>query len=233
MAYGSTEELTICTSATGTPSVARARNILAALDYAYNIAAVVELTDQGHLDSKDLLVARRILQRAPSLDVSLTNHALGALIEEDAQLSLLRIETGSPFIITVGGIADIIAEIRKSLSPTERAKRKEALRHAGVMNQLEEAKAALELQMQFDDYLERSPRFNKEQLPRQVGEGPANDFRLRMPSEWARAIDMARTADAETVEDAEAAEDEDAVDAEDAVEAEGAMEAEEATEDFN
>lgn len=198
MAYGPTETLTLHAAGGKIPTVARARNILTPLDYAYNIAAFVELTDQGYVTDKQLEVGYKILQDAAVTEIASASHALGSLFDEHAQLILRRVETGSPITFTIDGIAKIIKELRSSFGPTYRNARKEELRHKREMNLLKEAQLRIGVERQFDDYLAESPRFNKARLSQEIGGNRANQVNYELTSEWTRAIEMLRAEDVET-----------------------------------
>ncbi|MGW5418960.1 hypothetical protein [Streptomyces sp. NPDC003943] len=176
-----------------TPTVAHARNVLIPLDYAYNIAAFVELAGHDYLSEGQVDIGYKILQEAAVTEITAANHALGSLISEGAQLVLRRMEAESPFCITVDGIADIIKELRACFSPTARKERKEGLRHQQEMNRLKEVDYTIDVQRKFDEYLASSPRFNKEELSRRIGETRADQLRYELSAEFVRSIEMGRS----------------------------------------
>ena len=122
-------------------TVTSVTGVLTAIDYAYNLAAFVEVCDQGYeLDSGTVL---NLLSLADSAGIATANFGLQATIPVDAQLQLELLEFDGSFTIGISGIGRVIEALISVFDPLARKERREDLRHKSEMNISEEERAKL------------------------------------------------------------------------------------------
>jgi hypothetical protein len=176
-------------------------DVLCSFDYAYNVAAVAEIYDQGyHVDMSAFL---RLLRKARDFGVYVTNSSLRTMIEPNAQLELSQLEIGSSFTIKINGIARVIGAIAASFDPTIRDERRERHRHTTVMNRLEEERAAFDLARDRFNAMhiitDDISNFNK-RLREDLGRDQADELKRLIVEAYGHAIYSLRSNDIKTLE---------------------------------
>ncbi len=190
MAYGSMN--------TGQLHVAQVYNtvtdvtaVLTAIDYAYNLAAIVDLYDQGYSPSLDTVL--NLLRRAEPAGISTTNFALQAFVPTDAQMQLEALEFSNSFIVKFGGLGRVIEALTSVFDPLARKERHEDLRHKRQMNLLAEDEAELTLadrRLEIAMRVLTDERSNFNQRAREdLGENRASELRLLLAREFGYAVD--------------------------------------------
>ncbi len=107
-----------------------------ALEYAYNLAAVIEVADQGAL--RDFAQPLSVLRNAEASGLGTMNIGLRLSVPEDAQLQISFVNAGGSFNIKFGGLGNAIKALAAVFDPIQRAQRREELRHSETMNKLAE-----------------------------------------------------------------------------------------------
>jgi hypothetical protein len=112
-------------------------DILSALEYTYNIAAVLNLSRQNYFDDR-LHEIVGTLSHASQLGFSATNLSLREFIPLDAQSRLLTLRVVNSVDIGFDGLGEAIDATADVADPLRRRARKEANRHAAEKHQYDE-----------------------------------------------------------------------------------------------
>lgn len=138
MAWGDPVQLTLRISGQEYTTLGWVYDSMAALEYAYNLVAVVQLVDEGHIHSEEFKDLVAVFRRSSELGFPTLNLLLRSFIPPDAQARLEGLETGHSFTIKFGGIAKAINAIAAIFDPARRAAQQEDDRHQAEMNRLDE-----------------------------------------------------------------------------------------------
>jgi hypothetical protein len=164
---------------------------LSSIDYAYNLAAFVELWDQGYAPDFDTVF--NLLSSAESVGIATVNFGLQATIPVDAQLQLELLDFGKSFTIGFSGLGRVVEALISVFDPLARKQRREDLRHKHEMNISKEEHAKLDL---FDKRFEIAMRVLSDDRSNvnarwleELGPEQASQMRVLLAKEFGRAID--------------------------------------------
>ena len=124
MAFGQESSLQLHISGRERVTAGWVATTLTSLDYSYNVAAAVELLDQGFFSDHEMMTIFTLLRDAEMAGIETTDSALRALIYEDAQLVVTSVASVNSFELNLLGLDKIIKEIRESCGRHGRDKRK-------------------------------------------------------------------------------------------------------------
>lgn len=149
MGWGDTPRLTLHIAGRDHTTIGWVSDTLVALEYSYNLAAVVEIHHQGYFHDADTIERLAVtFQHLREYSFGTANLLLRQYIPDDAQVQLDFVNAKSSFDVSVRGLGEPIKEVRQALEkldPIDRAGRREQNRHAAVMNSLEEEERASEV----------------------------------------------------------------------------------------
>jgi hypothetical protein len=164
---------------------------LEAMEYAYNLAAVVEVADQGVM--RDLSQPLTVLRSSAASGIGTLNLALRLSIPEDAQLQVSSIQAAASFNIKFGGLGSAIKALASVFDPIARTERREQVRHTVAMNRLAEedkmtkvASNRLDLLMKAFDSQSNFSKIAAEQL----GEDGHGELKKLLAREYGRAVSI-------------------------------------------
>ncbi|MEV5542780.1 hypothetical protein AB0L13_38755 [Saccharopolyspora shandongensis] len=115
---GERSKLQLRVSRDALDTVGWATEVLTILEYAYNIALVIDYIDEGYGTRLESLSA--IIESAPVVGLPTANYALRLGLPPDIQLQLDELRSENPIIVKVDGIAKIIEVIVANFTPRGR-----------------------------------------------------------------------------------------------------------------
>jgi hypothetical protein len=141
MAFGQESSLQLHISGHERVTAGWVATTLTSLDYSYNVAAAVELLDQGFFSDHEMMIFYMLLRDAEMAGIETTDSALRTLIYEDAQLVVTSVTSVNSFTVNLFGLDKVIKEIRESCGRHGREKRRLQNEEQRLKNEAAEAAA--------------------------------------------------------------------------------------------
>ena len=174
---------------------------LEALEYAYNIAAMVHLIDEGGYENlQDLNSDLRV---SAQYGLSTMNLLLRRNLFAEIQLHVAVMESTNSFTVEFGGLAKVVQALGAIFDPLSRKTRREQLRHDMAMNRLDEEDRITEVAARRLDLLMTAmsdPHSAYTHRVKTLGATEAAEFNALLQQEFERAVKILGLSDVQIIQ---------------------------------